>query len=254
MSATPAGRIRPRSDSGTGEFPARSSRRALRSAVYGAALCVALGGCSTVVAGSPKAASSRPGSGGPIRPSQLDDLLTPSASFSVLPDKPLVEDDMQSALFIGADPAGCHGVVAFGRFPLFPPTYTGREARTQQDHQTNQHQLLEVSATYPSSFDAAGFLASVRSSVSSCQHPVTAWGDDGRKMTVNPAPLAPSPPEAAQWMTNLAGQQWVCEFAVIAKANVASELVTCSPDRSIDIGALVAKRIKKIDELLKSTA
>ena len=52
-------------------------------------------------------------------------------------------------------PADCHGVVAFGRYPLFPTNYTGREARTQQDHRTDQHQLLEVSASYPADFDAA---------------------------------------------------------------------------------------------------
>ncbi|MFV8320846.1 sensor domain-containing protein [Mycobacterium sp. 23] len=216
------------------------------------ACCVALAGCTSVVDGSPRAAARGPSSGGPIQPSQLEDLLTPSGSFSVVPSSPLTEDDMQSALFIGADPAECHGVVAFGRYPLFPTNYTGREARTQQDHRTDQHQLLEVSATYPASFDAAAFLDSIRKTVSGCQRPVTAWGDDGRKMTVNPAPLTQSPPEAVQWSTNLSGQQWICEFAVLAKANVVSEIVTCSPDRSVDIGTLVTKRLKKINELLNS--
>lgn len=64
---------------------------------------------------------------------------------------------MQSALFIGADPAQCQGVVGFGRYPLFPTNYTGREARTQQDYRTDQHQLLEVSATYPAALDAPHF-------------------------------------------------------------------------------------------------
>ncbi|QNI09500.1 sensor domain-containing protein [Mycobacterium kubicae] len=214
----------------------------------------ALSGCSTVVAGTPKAAPRGPASGGPIYPSQLEDLLTPSGSFSAVPNNPLGEEDMQSALFIGADPAQCHGAVAFGRFPLFPANYTGREARTQQDHDRNQHQLLEVSATYPSDFNAAGFLDSVRSTVSGCQRPVSAWGDSGRGMTVNPAPLVPSQPEVAQWMTNLGGQQWACDFAVISKANVVSQIVTCSPDRSVDIEGLVAKRLKKINDLLNSTS
>ncbi|MDP7701165.1 sensor domain-containing protein [Mycobacterium sp. TY815] len=216
------------------------------------ACCLALSGCTSVVDGSAKAAARGAGSSGPIQPSQLGDLLTPSGSFSAVPNSPLTEDDMQSALFIGADPAECHGVVAFGRYPLFPTNYTGREARTQQDHRTDQHQLLEVSATYPANFDAAAFLDSVRKAVSGCQRSVSAWGDDGRRMTVNPAPLAQSPPEAAQWTTNLAGQRWICEFAMLAKANVVAEIVTCSPDRSIDIGALVTKRLKKINELLNS--
>lgn len=214
--------------------------------------CVALCGCTSVVDGNPKAATGGAGSSGPIRPSQLEDLLTPSGALSVVANSPLTEDDMQAALFIGADPAECHGVVAFGRYPLFPTNYTGREARTQQDHRIDQHQLLEVSATYPASFDAAGFLDSIRKTVPGCQRPVTAWGDDGRKMTVNPAPLAESPPEAVRWSTNLAGQKWICEFAVLAKANVVSEIVTCSPDRSVDIAALVVKRLKKINELLNS--
>lgn len=161
---------------------------------------------------------------------------------------------MQSALFIGADPAACHGVVGFGRYPLFPATYTGREARTQQDRRLDQHQLLEVSATYPATFNAADFLNSVRKTVTDCHHPVTAWGDSGRKSTVNPTPLMQSPPDVAQWITNLAGQQWTCEFAVIAKADVISEIVGCSPDRSVDLEALVAKRLKKIAELLRSTS
>ncbi|CAM2766836.1 sensor domain-containing protein [Mycobacterium intermedium] len=217
-------------------------------------LCIALPGCTSVVSGIPKAAPRGAGSSGPIQPSQLEDLLTPSASFSVVPNNPLTEDDMQAALFIGADPAKCHGAVAFGRFPLFPSNYTGREARTQQDHMKNQHQLLEVSAAYPRSFDAAGFLASVRNTVSDCQHPVSAWGDDERRMTVTPAPLIPSAPEIVHWMTNLTGQQWVCEFAVIAKANVVSEIVTCSPDRSVKIDPLATKRLEKINQLLSSTA
>ncbi|MDT5139216.1 MAG: hypothetical protein QOD58_3478 [Mycobacterium sp.] len=214
--------------------------------------CVALPGCTDVVGGAPRAATGGQAPGGPIYPSQLEDLLTPSGTLTVVPKSPLTEVDMQSALFVGADPADCHGTVAFGRYPIFPTNYTGREARTQQDGQLEQHQLLEVSATYPSNFDAAGFLDSLRKTVSRCQHPVTAWGDNGRRMTVNPAPLAESPPEVARWMTNLAGQKWVCEFAVIAKANVISEIVTCSPDRSVDIGALVTKRLNKINELLNS--
>ena len=45
-----------------------------------------------------------------------------------------------------------------------------------------------------------------------------------------------------------------CDFSVIAKTNVVSQLVTCSPDRSIDNEALVTKRLAKIDELLHSTS
>ena len=55
----------------------------------------------------------------------------------MVPKSPLTEVDMQSALFVGADPADCHGAVAFGRYPIFPTNYTGREARTQQDGQPN---------------------------------------------------------------------------------------------------------------------
>lgn len=229
--------------------PARAAGR------FALVFCVATAGCSHVVGGNPTMAGrGATAPGGPIQPSQLADLLTPSGSFSVVDTSPLTEDDMQSALFIGADPAECHGAVAFGRYPLFPSNYTGREARTQQDHQADQHQLLEASATYPANFDATGFLNSVRQTVSGCQRPVTAWGDDGRKMTVNPAPLSASAAEVARWATNLAGQRWICEFAVVAKANVVSEIVTCSPDRSVDIQALAAKRLKKIEELLKSTS
>lgn len=218
------------------------------------ACCVMLPGCSNVVDGMPTVVNPRVPSSGPIYPSQLEDLLTPSGSISVVANAPLTEDDMQSALFVAADPPRCHGAVAFGRFPLFPSNYTGREARTQQDHQSDQHQLLEVSATYPSNFDAAGFLDSVRQTVSDCQRPVTAWGDNGHKMTVNPSPLVQSPAEVTQWKTDLAGQKWICEFAVLAKANVVSQIVTCSPDRSVDIAALVTKRLKKINELLNSTS
>lgn len=235
-----------------GHATLKSSRQALCGLVL--LLCIALPGCTSVVGGTPKAAPNGASLSGPIQPSQLDDLLTPSSSLSVVPNKPLTEDDMQAALFIGADPAKCHGAVAFGRFPLFPSNYTGREARTQQDHLKDQHQLLEVSAVYPSSFDAGGYLASVRNTVSDCQRPVSAWGDDERRMTVTPTPLISSPPEIVHWSTNLTGQQWVCEFAVISKANVIAEIVTCSPDRSVDIDALATKRLEKINQLLSFTA
>jgi hypothetical protein len=212
-----------------------------------------LAGCGNVVAGTPKRAT-RGADDGPIHPSQLVDLLTPSSSLSVEPGRPLFDQDMQSALFIGADPAECHGVIGFGRWPLLPKNYTGREARTQNDGALDQHQLLEVSASYPGNFDAAGFLDSVRRTVSGCQRAVSAWGDDGHRMTVNPTPLAQSPPGVAQWSTSLAGQQWVCDFAVISKANVIAEIVTCSPNHSVDIQALVTKRLNKINELLNNTA
>ena len=117
--------------------------------------------------------------------------------------------------------------------PTVPVELHRREARTQNDGAKDQHQLLEVSATYPSGFDAAGFLDSVRKTVSGCQRPITAWGDDQRKMTVNPTPLVPTAPEVAQWGTKLAGEQWFCDFAVIAKANVVAQIVTCSPDHSL---------------------
>lgn len=216
--------------------------------------CLVLVGCSRVVPGDAERQQHVVGPGGPIQPAQLDQLLTPSSSLSVAPGVPLIEYDLQSALFVGADPAECHGAVGFGHFPLFPRDYTGREARTQVDSSQNQHQLLEVSATYPSDFDAAGFLESIRKTVTACQHPVTAWGDDQRKATVIPAPLTPDPSGIAHWSTSLAGDRWVCDFSVLALANVVSEIVTCSPDRSIDSQAIAANRLKKIDQLLNSTA
>jgi hypothetical protein len=191
---------------------------------------------------------------GPILPAQLPDLLTPSSSLSVAQGSPLFEGDMQASLFAGAEPAQCLGATAYGTYPLFPHDYTGREARTQEDTVQNQHQLLEVSATYPSNFDAAGFLATVRKTVSDCQIPVTAWGDDNKKLTVAPGPLLPTVPDVVHWTTKIVGDQWTCDFSVIAKANVVSQLVTCSPDRSIDNEALVTKRLAKIDELLHSTS
>jgi hypothetical protein len=63
-----------------------------------------LAGCGNVIAGTPTRAKGG-AADGPIHPSQLVDLLTPSMSLSVLAGRPLFEDDMQSALFIGADPA-----------------------------------------------------------------------------------------------------------------------------------------------------
>jgi hypothetical protein len=172
----------------------------------------------------------------------------------VVSGSPLFEQDMQNALFMAADPAQCHGVAGYGGHALFPKNYTGREARTQADSLKNQHQLLEVSATYPSGFDAAAFLESVRKTVSGCQHPITAWSDDHRKATVDPSPLVPGSREVARWTTKLEGDQWICDFAVIAMANVVSQIVTCSTDHSVDIQTLVAKRIKKIQELISSTA
>ncbi|WP_372458026.1 sensor domain-containing protein [Mycobacterium fragae] len=219
------------------------------------ALCLILAGCSNVIAGTPEKQHRGTASGGPIQPAQLDQLLTPSSSLSILASAPLSEHDLQSALFIGADPPECHGVVGFGRFPLFPTNYTGREARTQVDIDgPNQHQLLEVSATYPSDFNASAFLDSVRKTVDECQRPVTTWGDDQKRYTVNPAPLIPDSPDIAHWSTKLAGERWICDFSLVALANVASEIVTCSADRSIDNKALASKRLKKIEELLNSTA
>jgi len=221
---------------------------------YALGLCVALTGCTSVIDGTPKAANRGRATNGPVFPSQLVDLLTPSSSLSVVSGSPLVELDMQAALFTGADPAECQGVAGYGGYALFPKTYTGREARTQSDNLKNQHQLLEVSATYPSGFDAAAFLESVRNTVSRCQQPITSWGDDQRRVTVSPSALVPGSPEVARWATKLGGEQWFCDFALIAKANVVAQIVACSPDHSIDIQALVTKRLKKIDELINSTA
>lgn len=69
---------------------------------------------------------------------------------------------------------------------------------------------------------------------------------------VTPGPVAPGSPDMVRWSTNLTGDQWICEFTMIAKANVISQLVTCSPDRSIDNQALSDQRLQKIDELLNS--
>ncbi|WP_191987053.1 sensor domain-containing protein [Mycobacteroides franklinii] len=217
-------------------------------------LLLAATGCQQGVDGEATAERGA-GSAGPIQPAQLDQLLTPALSLTVTPGKPLFETDMQSVLWIGADPAECQGVVGYGRHPLFPTDYTGREARTQTDNQyPNQHQLLEVSATYPGDFQATKFLDSVRTTVSKCQRSVAAWGDDQKRSLVTPGPVTPGSPDMVRWSTNLAGDQWVCDFTVIAKANVISQLVTCSPDRSIDNQALSNQRLQKIDELLNSKA
>jgi hypothetical protein len=222
--------------------------------------CLALAGCSSTVHGNPMAAapgagaSPHAGSAGPILPAQLPDLLTPSSTLSVSPSGALFEADMQAALFAGADPADCLGAAAYGTYPLLPHDYTGREARPQQDAAPNQHQLLEVSATYPSDFDAAGFLDSVRKTVSGCQSSITAWGDDNKKVTVTPGPLLPGVPDVAHWTTKLREDRWICDFSVIAKANAVYHLVTCSPDRSIDNEVLVTNPLAKIEELLHSTS
>ncbi|MBA0048651.1 sensor domain-containing protein [Mycobacteroides sp. LB1] len=216
------------------------------------ALLLVATGCQRGVDGE-ATADKGPDPAGPIQPAQLDQLLTPAQSLTITPGKPLFETDMQSVLWIGADPAECQGVVGYGRYPLFPTNYTGREARTQIDNQyPNQHQLLEVSATYPGDFQAVKFLDSVRSTVSECQRQVAAWGDDEKRHTVTPGPVVPGSPDMVRWSTNLNGDQWVCEFTVIAKANVISQLVTCSADRSIDNRALSNKRLQKIEELLNS--
>ncbi|CPR76715.1 transmembrane serine/threonine-protein kinase [Mycobacteroides abscessus] len=215
-------------------------------------LLLAVTGCQQGIDGEPTAERGA-GPSGPIQPAQLDQLLTPALSLAVTPGKPLFETDMQSVLWTGADPAQCQGVVGYGRHPLFPTNYTGREARTQTDNQyPNQHQLLEVSATYPGDFQASKFLESVRATVSACQRPVAAWGDDEKHHMVTPGPVAPGSPDMVRWSTNLTGDQWICEFTMIAKANVISQLVTCSPDRSIDNQALSDQRLQKIDELLNS--
>ncbi|MGH3724252.1 MAG: sensor domain-containing protein [Mycobacterium sp.] len=215
------------------------------------ALPLAVTGCQRGVDGE-ATADRRLDSAGPIQPAQLDQLLTPSLSLTVTPGKPLFETDMQSILWIGSDPAECQGVVGYGRYPLFPTDYTGREARTQIDNQSNQHQLLEASATYPGGFQAAKFLDSVRNKVAACQFPVAAWGDDGKRHTVTPTPVTPGSPDMVRWSTNLSADQWICEFTMIAKANVISQVVTCSADRSINNQVLSDARLKKIDELLNA--
>src|SRR5258708_5146390 len=144
-------------------------------------LCIALAGCSRAVDGTPAPAARGVASGALIQPAQLVELLTPSSSLSLAPGGPLSELDMEAVLFTGAGPSECPGVVGSGRYPLVPSNYPGREARTQPDNAKNQHQLLEVSATYPSDFHAARFLDPVRKTVSGCQHPVTAWDDNERR-------------------------------------------------------------------------
>ncbi|MUM16259.1 sensor domain-containing protein [Mycobacteroides sp. CBMA 271] len=216
------------------------------------ALLLVVTGCQRGVDGE-ATAGREPGVAGPIQPAQLDQLLTPAQSLTVTPGKPLFETDMQSILWVGADPAECQGVVGYGRYPLFPTDYTGREARTQTDNQyPNQHQLLEASATYPGDFQAAKFLESVRKRVAGCQLPVAAWGDDEKRHTVTPSPVTAGSPDMVHWSTNLGGDQWICEFTMIAKANVIAQVVTCSADRSLDNRALSEARLKKIDELLNA--
>lgn len=216
-------------------------------------MLLAVTGCARGVDGEATAdRRSVSGQAGPIQPAQLDQLLIPSLSMTITPGKPLFETDMQSILWVGADPAECQGVVGYGRHPLFPTNYTGREARTQTDNQSNQHQLLEVSATYPADFQAAKFLDSVRKAVAACQFPVAAWGDDEKRHTVTPGPVTRGSPDMVRWSTNLSGYQWICEFTMIAKANVISQVVTCSADRSINNQALSDARLAKIDELLNA--
>lgn len=216
-------------------------------------LGVALAACTRAVDGAPTPGTPGAATSGLIQPAQLVDLLTPSESLAMVPGMPLTEHDLQSVLFVGAAPAQCHGVVGFGHYPLFPTNYTGREARTQVDNAADRHQLLEASATYPSDFDAAHFLDSVRKTVSDCQHTVIAWGDDERKRPVKPASLIPGSADVAHWTTNLSDSQWICDFAIIAKANVVSQIETCSADRSFDIQPLITKRLKEIEDLLEST-
>jgi hypothetical protein len=194
-----------------------------------AVLCIALAGCSRAVDGIPEPATGDAAASALIQPAQLADLLTPSASRAVVPGSPLAEHDLQAVLFVGADPAECHGVVGYGRYPLFPSNYTGREASIQRDNTTNQHQLLEVSATYPSDFNTARFLDSVRKTAAGLPAHSHSVGRRRAQEDRDPAPLIPGSPDIAGWTTNLSGQQWICEFAVIAKANVVSQIATCSP-------------------------
>ena len=75
----------PDPDAGRGDLikAHRVRRPALSRAAcsFALVLCIALAGCTSVVAGAPKAAKRRGASNGPIFPSQLVDLLTPSMSI-----------------------------------------------------------------------------------------------------------------------------------------------------------------------------
>lgn len=224
--------------------------------VIAGAACVVLiacTGCTGTVEGTPVAARSDNGADGPILPGQLDDLLTPPKSYSVVPGFPLDEYDLKPALLIGAEPAECLGAVTYDGYPLFPANYNGNVARTQVDGSSVQHTLLEVSATYRSELDPS-FLDGVRKKVTGCNRSVVVWADDGVRTTLKVSGLQDSSPNVVRWYTEQTAQQWFCEFALIQKANVVSQIVGCSPDRSVGVAELADKRLKKIDELLNSAA
>ena len=103
-----------------GPPPRRSSRRpALSRAARWLVLvcCVALPGCTDVIGGAPRAATGGPAHAGPIFPSQLEDLLTPSGTLTVVPNSPLTEVDMAVTGADGTKAAikGKPGDAIFGR-------------------------------------------------------------------------------------------------------------------------------------------
>lgn len=187
---------------------------------------------------------------GPILPQSLTDLLVPSGHLSAEPGDPLVEQDLRQALFVSADPSTCFGAVGFGGQKLFPDGDANRVVRTQADQ--DQHQLLEASAVYPSSFDAARLLETVRTTVNACQFPVTSTDGAGHVARVQPSPLTdPQSSHIVTWSTSLTDVQWLCDFAVVAEANAMSELVTCSYDHKPNVLALARQRLETIERLMQ---
>lgn len=208
-------------------------------------VCLVLTGCTRVID------DARPRADvpvGPIPVTQVLDLVSPDGR---------TRTDSDADLFITVEPERCAGLSREVEPPFIVDGRPAAQSGAVWDvpEEVGGAGIVELVGVYPTTFDAAAAITTVRRTIDSCRGTVlSVRGTDGSSLDFEVLPPVESgSADIVLWSMN-ASSGWACDNAFTAAFNAAIEITTCNVANGFDVLAMAKSARERIEALANTTA
>ncbi|BBY26928.1 hypothetical protein GCM10023114_53180 [Mycolicibacterium sediminis] len=208
-------------------------------------VCLVLAGCTRVID------DARPRADvpvGPIPVTQVDDLVSPEGK---------TRTDSDGNLFVAVDPERCAGLSREVEPPFIVAGRPAAQSGAVWDapEEVGGAGIVELLGVYPTTFDAAAAIATVRRTIDSCRGTVlSVRGTDGSHFDFDVLPPVDSgSADIVLWSVN-DPSGWACDNAFTAAYNAAIEITSCNVTNGFDVLAMAKAARERIEALANTTA
>ena len=208
-------------------------------------VCLVLVGCTRVID------DARPRADvpvGPIPATQVIDLVSPDGR---------TKTDSDGNLFITVEPERCAGLAREVEPPFIVDGHPAAQSGAVWDvpEEAGGAGIVELVGVYPTTYDAAAAIATVRRTIDSCRGTtLSVRGTDGSHLDFDVLPPVDSgSADIVLWSVN-DSSGWACDNAFTAAFNAAIEITTCNVTNGFDVLAMAKAARQRIEALANTTA